>query len=223
MRIETLATCVARLSHELRDALVDIDQPNFVGVLKYYLQSAQRSLWLKHDWPHLRAMATVQTVANEPFYALPSGVLITGLLNVEVKFNGVIYKLEHEWFDIEIGPVQQPRAPAERWRIVGQDPARPLAIWPTPPDSSQELRVWHLRELDPFTMDHHTTTLDADLIVLTAAAELAMARQLPDAPLKLERAREYLRDVLARATPRGGRSFSLAYRRPVRVYPWERP
>ena len=214
MRTATLAECRELVKSELRDAALSLDQPDFAAIVDHYLRQAQRFLWLSHEWPLLWTMATLPTAANVDRYALPPGAEPQAVRGVEVVFHDVVYRLAPGLCDVESGTGHlERRAPAERWWLDAREAGKALAIWPTPPDNSQTIRVHYQRSVGPFVTDGDVSTLDADLISLFAAAELAAARGLPDANVKMEKARGYLRELKGRFSPIGGREFVLNGRR----------
>lgn len=211
MPTATLADCVQRLVGELRDVSLSTTSPDMAAVLKRYLASAQRSLWLEHEWPGLRATVTFPTVANQRAYAYPSGVSQENLLRIRTKYQDTIYPVQHAWGGEPLGPVRLPEDPARMWWIDATNDTTPIVIYPTPATASQTIMVDYQKELGPFANDADTSTLDAEAIVLFAAAELAAARGLPDVPIKIEKAKTYLDRLRSRIDPRGGRVWTLAY------------
>ena len=199
MAVATLSTCRDRLMATLRDA--NYGQADWTEVLNEHLRRTQERLWLEYEWPDLLAYASFQTNGNAARYALPAGVTLEGIRRVAQFRDGVTRLLDYGL------PVEDRAATVdktdwqERWLWVGADyPSTPMELWP-PPNSQSDIWVAYQKALGPFSMDFHNSTLDATLIVLWAAADIAIARGAKDAEWRVTEAQRYQEALRARLAP----------------------
>lgn len=144
---------------------------------KVKLQRVQRMLWADFAWPHLRTRWDVAMAAGQRYYDLPSGLALERVEKAEVDWGSNWLPLtrgiggdEYNAFD---SADDERSDPVLRWE------ARPdgqFEVWPMPATNTQTVRFTGIGALAAFVDEADVCTLDRDLIVLSAAAELARDR-----------------------------------------------
>ncbi len=159
------------------------------------LVRTQRRLWEDHDWKHLEAKRQINLVAGQRYYEPPIDVEFDRIQKVQARYNG-------DWCDMEFGikaehlastdsDLGERSSPAVAWDVYedGQ-----FEIWPVPDANADEttlegtIRVTGTKSLAPFVAEEDVCSLDADMIVMFAAAEHLLARGAKDAQAKLQQA-----------------------------------
>ena len=173
------------------------------------LQRVQRLLYDNETWPSLRAKFSVDVSALATSLALPAGLDPGAISEVYVldmdATSSRPYLIKHGWDENEkvSADPETPTWPVYRWQLeapadaVTTDFDRTVTFWPYP-DRDCRFIFYGRRALGTFTDDAHYSTLDSDLIVLQAAAEIAAQKEMPDAPLKASAANRRKENILAR-------------------------
>lgn len=172
--VATLGELLVDLRGELGASLSAAQATQIEPAHKVKLQRIQRTLWQDFAWPHLRARRDITMAAGQYLYDLPADIPLTRIEKVEVEWSGSWYPIERgiaspEWNAYD--PDNDERSdPVLRWdpRENGQ-----FAVWPVPAGADQVVRFTGIAALAPFVEQGDSCTLDRDLIVLSAASELA--------------------------------------------------
>jgi hypothetical protein len=207
--LATLGEMLVDLRAELGMSLNPAQATQVEPAHKVKMQRVQRMLWQDFAWPQLRERFDVPLAAGQRYYDLPVGLDLERVEEAVVSWAGDWHPLDRgigapEWSIYD--PEQNERTdPALRWE------ARPngqIEVWPLPAtDNSQVLRFTGTKALGVFVEPGDTCTLDRDLIVLSAAAEIA--KDQGDAQRLAARAKR-LYDRLKMGGEMGGaRAFSL--------------
>lgn len=167
------------LRAELGQSLNPAQATQVAPAHKVKLQRVQRMLWADFAWPHLRTRWDVALAAGQRYYDLPTGLVLERVEIVEVKWGSDWFPLargvgadEYNAFD---SADDERSEPALRWEAR---PDEQFEIWPLPvSDTTQTVRFTGISALGAFVEDGDVCTLDRDLIVLSAAAEIADARE----------------------------------------------
>lgn len=208
--VATLGELLVELRAELKQALNPAQATQIEAAHKVRLQRVQRVLWQDFAWPHLRKWWDVPMAAGQRYYDLPPELDLERVERVSVKWAGdyhpVSRGVEPEHYSAYDSDNDERTDPVVRWeaRENGQ-----FEVWPMPSaDDSQVIRFTGIKKLAPFVESSHFCTLDRDLIVLSAAAELAGSEE--DAQRFAARAKR-LYDRLKTGGQFGGkRTFNLA-------------
>lgn len=171
----TLGEILIDLRGEMGQSLNPLQTTQVVPAHRVKVQRVQRMLWHDFAWPHLRTTWDVVMQAGEKLYDLPAGLALERLERVEVKWGSTWNPVARgigadEWSAFD--PDSDERAdPVTNWM---EAPDNQFQVWPLPAGTdNQTLRFTGIKALGPFVADGDQSTLDRDLIVLTAAAELA--------------------------------------------------
>lgn len=183
---------------------------------KQVLARTQRMLWLDHAWTHLRVDRDEPLVAGQRYYDFPTDLPLDRVESVSVKWSGRWHCLER---GIDVGHYNAYDSDAD----VRVDPVLRWApyetsqfeVWPMPAtNDAQVVRFSGIRTLNPLVNDSDTCDLDADLIVLFSAAELAADAKSPRAEALARRANAHFAKLRQRAEHNSGSMFGLGMAQP---------
>lgn len=182
-------------------------RPKFIRLL----QRVQRRLWTENTWLHRRVFADKLVAAGQRYYDFPTTINAEKV--IEVK-----YKWSDQWLPVTKGidpslysafdSDNDARSdPLQRWDIVFTGTREQVEVWPIPTfngvaNGSGTLRFRGVQVLTPLVADGDPCVVDSDLIVLFAAAEELAAKESPDAPAKLQAAKDMLRNMKGDLTGR---------------------
>lgn len=176
---------------------------NMLETLKHMLRRTQRNLWNQHNWLGLSLHATVMTVAGQRYYAYPGELDYSRVEDVNIRWGSIwtpitkdITTQEYTVFDSQVGVVSDP---VQRWDHVEYEILPPgqtgnpssidpytvrhmLEFWPIPA-SAYQIRLKGRMSLLPLVEDNDICTLDSDLIVMFAAAQILARQKSEDAGL----------------------------------------
>lgn len=181
---------------------------NTKQIYKNVLARVQRTLHKKHEWPFLMENTTLAISDGSYLYNYPSGYAYEGITEIWAEYSGNWYELEYgitprHYADYN-SPAGDKASPATRWQHKAS--TNQIEIWPCP-DAAGTLYLTAKVDLGTFVADSDTCTLDSDLIVLYAAAEILAKQKSPDAPLKLRLAQELERILLSEQGTRKRQMF----------------
>lgn len=178
------------------------------------LQMTQEWLWEDFDWPLLRVFRRIDAAAGQRYYSLPEDIHIDRIEKIELLYDQSYCPLHPGIDDVHYSAyrsdLDERQWPPQRWQISEDEQ---LEIWPIPDQNadlttlSGTLRVTAIRTLKPLVNDQDRADLDAQLIVLYAAAEFLAAKGDKSAGLKLERAKARYAKLRGAQMPR--RKFSM--------------
>jgi hypothetical protein len=184
-----------------------------VPALKRKLRRWQKSLYNAWDWPFRTVQPYIQLSKGEQWYDFPDELDYDRIEQVVVWWNNIPMPLtrgisfrEYTVFnserDVRVDPVR-------KWDIkvpdLGFDQAtghtlsqrEMMEVWPIPASSEQRIQFRGIRKLPPLISDDDRALLDADLIVLYAAAEILARQDDKDAPNVQAAAQSYFDDLKA--------------------------
>ncbi|MCW4115669.1 hypothetical protein NPA31_011910 [Aurantimonas sp. MSK8Z-1] len=193
------------------------------------LQRTQRRLWQDFTWPHLRTEWQVPAQAGQRYYDTPENLDIERVEKIDVFSDGAWCPLSPGINDGHLAAwnsdLDERAWPPRCWRIArgAQDEGEQIEIWPIADQNADPLtrtgylRLTGTRTLRPLLADSDRCDLDAQLLVLYAAAELLASTGAKDAPLKLDAANRLYTRLRASLTPaRRFQMFGVADARPPR-------
>jgi hypothetical protein len=205
----TLGQMLVDLRAELGQSLSPAQATQIAPAHRVRLQRVQRVLWADFAWPHLRTRYDVALAAGQRYYDLPTGLVLERVEKVEVQWGTHWYPLsrgigadEYNAFD---SAEDERSEPALRWEAA---PNGQFEIWPlAASDTTQMVRFTGIAGLAAFVDEADVCTLDRDLIVLTAASELA--RDAAEAQKFGARAKRLYDQLKGNAEFGGARAFNL--------------
>jgi hypothetical protein len=207
----TLGELLTDLRAELGQTLSTTQATQVIPAHRVKLQRVQRTLWEAYAWPHLRTRWDVDLSAGQRYYDLPAtppGLTLERLESVHVYWSG-------DWHPVDRGITPDEYNAYDSDNDERSDPVlkwdtRPdgqIEVWPLPASDDMVLRFHGIRALGDFVADDDECTLDRDLLVLTAAAELATTEN--DIRRFASRAEAHFAKITGNATHSGDRVFRL--------------
>lgn len=164
----------------------------------HMLRRVQEELALAHDWPTLKVSRTVTLQPGVARYEFPDdmdyGWVNAAYVQVGLRWVQLAQGIEPEHRSLY--PADFRSWPIQRWAFY-PDQTRQFEVWPLP-SQSQSLEFRGRKRIAKLVDNNDKSTLDANAIVLFAAAELLAANKAEDAQLKLQKAQNYLRALKAR-------------------------
>lgn len=212
----TLATLREELAIEAgistEPAHLAAEQPR----LDQLLRRTERIMARMDDWGSLSFEEEVTVSADAQFASLPSNIAFTDIRDCWVAFGSQWLPVAHGIGSVErsIYNTSQRATPITRWEIQAPGNVN-FEVWPIGA-SAQTLRFTGQKALGTFTDDTDTCTLDADVIVLRAAAQMLARDRKEDAALLLDQARLLTERILKAQGSTKSPEIDLA-RRPTRA------
>ena len=176
----------------------------------YQLDRVQREQWNDIEWPHLTIYKDIPMVVGQRFYNYPPQLPFDSIFRIWWP-QGV------NWVPLDYGINPQTYAtmggegvqawPPRRWRncasfdenTMSTTPAAQFEVWPTPaPGTPFSLRLEGNAPLNALIEDDDVCVIDAALIVMFAASEILAVQKSEGASLKLQKANQYRRMLIAR-------------------------
>jgi hypothetical protein len=182
------------------------------------LARQQRELWDAYTWQHLKIWVDMPLVSGQSIYSYPPEMAFDQITRIYttsvVRDASNVITSSSEWrplaYGIDahmmgLGPGQA--GTPTRWRNVATvtttsgtpvtNPVGQLQVIPWPNTSKMMLRFEGQAPLSPLTASTDKCILDSKVIVLFAAAEMLANQKSEAAPMKLTKAQNYLRRLLA--------------------------
>jgi hypothetical protein len=176
----------------------------------YQLDRVQREQWNDIEWPHLTIYKDVPMATGQRYYDYPPQLPFDSIFRMwwpqGVNWVPLDYGINPQTYAAMGGELVQ-AWPPRRWRncavydeTSGQtQPAAQFEVWPIPPPNQPySLRIEGNAPLNPLIEDTDICVIDATLIVLFAAAEILAGQKSESASLKLQKANQYRRMLIAR-------------------------
>ena len=168
--------------------------------LVYLLRSRQEHIYAEHDWPFLLVDRDIPLLTGSRFYAFPTDMAFD-YVNAAWAREGsppgtwlpVYWGVGPEEYNGSDSDAGETSWPVRKWHVRDGG----LEVWPNPSQPGT-LRLRGRRALAPLVDDDDVSTLDGQVIVLFAAAEVLARQKTEDASLKLAKAQRLLRSILAR-------------------------
>jgi hypothetical protein len=176
----------------------------------YALDRVQREQWNDIEWPHLTIYKDLPMVAGQRYYDYPTQLPFDSIFRIwrpqGVNWVTLDYGITPATYAAQGGEFVQ-AWPPQRWRNCAAydeinqatDPAAQFEIWPIPPASyPYSVRIEGNAPLNALVEDTDVCVIDATLVVMFAAAELLAGMKSESASLKLQKANQYRRMLIAR-------------------------
>jgi hypothetical protein len=166
------------------------------------LDRQQRELWANYDWPHLRYWVDYSVNAGQSVFDYPADMPFDQINQIYFSTDGSNWKpLAYGIRATDVRLNASAGTPL-RWGnmavVTGgvTNPVGHIQILPTP-NVNGELRFAGSAPCNPLVADDDVCILDSKAIVLFAAAEILATNKVEAAQLKLLKAQNYLRRLLA--------------------------
>jgi hypothetical protein len=229
----SLANLRRLLRAEVSQSLNTAQGVNAQGQYDMALDRTQHELWESYEWPHLTYYANLPLMEGQRFNAYPADMpfdyivkayVLTGTVNwIPLSFG--INLQDYAQYGGENGRSWPPQKWANQPNVTGgaggpgdqraeasprvvvTDPIGQLEIWPVP-NQDGYLRFKGQAPCNPLVLDTDKAVLDDTLITLFASAEILAAQKSEHAPLKLQKANQFLRRHFANLG--GGKRRTIA-------------
>lgn len=206
MAYNTALTDLRRmLRAEVGQSLNPLQGANAQGQYDMALDRTQKELWEQYEWPHLLYSIDMALAAGQRLYAYPVGMPYDAILRAYVQDGTQYQPLDflipmdcYAQYGGEGGQSWPPR----RWQNVPTvaagvtNPIGKIELWPVP-NKVGSLRFQGQAPVNNLVADADRAVLDDNLITLFAAAEILAAQKAENAALKLQKANQFLRRVMA--------------------------
>lgn len=195
----TLAQMLDRLKGE---AGISQNAAHALSVRDSYIQLLQRTqeeLYIQHEWPHLKVQRQMALPAGQRYHQYPADLEFTGINQAWSVDGGnwypVGFGIDPIMFNDYNSDAGERSTPLQRWdNYADAADGNMFEVWPIP-DVDTVIRFEGRKKLGPLIEDTDKSTLNGIMIVLYAAADLLARSKAEDAPLKLQRAQQFLRAV----------------------------
>lgn len=199
MPVEQLSVMVRNLRAECGHSLSIAQGTNQVDTLKYLLARTQEELWTAFVWPELVLRSNVSLNAGQYLYDFNQNMIFE-----QIRESYTAQPASNEWLELDYG-IDEDRVKPDGSNTERSDPVRfwdidsatQFRVWPTPASSGGWVRFKGNKALAAFASDNDYSTLDDNLIVLFAAADLLARAKAEDAQSKQEKAQRHLNKLLA--------------------------
>lgn len=214
LRLEVGRSTNAAISRSSRNRYINI------------LNRVQRRLYADFDWPFLEIKRDIKLQAGQRYYDFPDDIDMDRAFLFEASYAQYWQKMSFGVGADELAEYDSDKDvrsdPPWRWEYHLEDlhDKPQIELWPVPAtngvDGSKDhhIRVTGIHKLNEMVEDKDKCLIDADLIVLYAAAELLVRMRMPDAESKLENANSLYLKLKGRSTPSvpftiGGDTFDM--------------
>jgi hypothetical protein len=172
------------------------------------LSRQQRELWDAYNWQHLQLWHDMPLVAGQARYDYPSAMAFDQIKRVLVAGTaGGTWSLVSYGIQAHMVHGTPPQGTPRHWRNVATvntsgpvpitNPVGQMELLPVPASDEMVLRLDGQAPLSPLISPTDTCIIDSKCIVLFAAAEVMATQKSEAAPMKLTKAQNYLRRILA--------------------------
>lgn len=197
---------------------VGVDETSALNAL---INETYSTLYLKHDWPHLRKVFSKPLSAGERYYDFPDGLNPERVEEAWIKFTGdytPIYRgIGSEHYTAFDSEEDERSDPVMQWDIRWTGSAEQIEVWPIPVTDNQSLRFLGIQAVTPLVSDSDVCLLDDDLIIMFAKIGLLPEK---DRTLAADAAKAHYETLLGR-TKAGVAPLSMADPDPGHTRPYK--
>jgi hypothetical protein len=182
-------------------------------------QERRLALLPELDWPALKFEQEVPVAANAQFANLPANITFTMIETAHVRFGD-------DWLPINHGIGMEHRSiynatqraePIMRWEVQAPGNVN-FEVWPIP-SAAQTIRFSGQRTFGAMTDDADICAIDADVLVMTVAAQILGRDRKEDAALLMEQGMDHARMVCKRQGSMKREGVQLARRPGIMLRP----
>lgn len=208
--IVMLATGLAKAHEEQPDAKVYFDRveryvsdfaarqpPNSTALIKGYLQSAQRQIYMRYDALRTERWFSWDLTADVALYDFPDNEeACTKKLNpAKVTWVGTVR--DGTWCALRAGIDPHLHSHDVTGRPERYEFRQCIEVWPTPEETAGQLVIKGHFGLEAFAVDADVTTIDDELVFLLATANAKAHYRQPDAQNYVAMFETHLRKIIA--------------------------
>lgn len=189
-------------SGRLNSVAVGVDE---LANVKEAINSVYATLYMDHDWPHLRKTFTVSLAAGQRYYNFPSGLNVERLEEVYVNWNDIRHRLDRpidfEDYNDHDSDLGERNDPVLKWDVRWTGSSEQIEFWPIPA-TPYTVYFRGIQDAPRLVNDSDVCLLDDTLVVLFSAASLLSDEKESEKKLKL--AQQHLANLKVRG--KGGSS-----------------
>jgi hypothetical protein len=155
--------------------------------IKEVINSTCQTLYMDHDWPHLRTVFERESLsAGQQYYDFPTELDVERVEDAYIWWGGKAHPFERgiNFRDYNIWSDADRSGPAYQWDVRWVDNATQFEVWPIPDTNDQEFQFIGLTRLNRLINDSDRCQLDDTLVVTFAAAELIKDEKTSEKKLK---------------------------------------
>jgi hypothetical protein len=184
------------------------------------LRRVQEQLYDLHDWPNLTVTADAAVAAGQRYTGFPNVVNQSAVKEVYARpasggtWQELVFGIDPEHYNQKDSDAGETDSEPRRWQpyqtlAAEQSSFTLFELWPIP-DQDTTVRFRAKRALAPLVdPDTDFSTLDGQVVVLYAAAELLASQKSEDAGLKMQIAKARLDNMRKNANPADNRRVSM--------------
>jgi hypothetical protein len=189
-----LGVMLSKLRAEVGDAQSVALGVNVVETYKAILRRVQETLWNDVEWPFLKIYVDDPIAAGTRYHAYPTALSFERAVAAWTRDSGdwvpLAYGITPGMLNTHDSDEGVRASPVQAWQHKAENDG--YEVWPIPSQDTR-LRFRGTAKLKPLVKDTDVCTLDDQLIILFAAAEMLTARNRKDGEAKLAVAQSMLR------------------------------
>lgn len=194
----TLAELVTAVRAEIGDSTNMSMGIDSLPAIRQTIKRVQETYYMDYDWPHLIIDRDEEISAGERFYTFNSDVNFDRIFGSWVRDNDMWIKMDYgvdpEHYNSSDPDLLQSETVPTRWTYYENNQ---FEVWPTPSQNGR-IRFRCVKALPPLINDDDVCVLDANLIILTTAAEMLARSRSEDAQLKFSLANNHYQRIKGR-------------------------
>lgn len=206
-----------KLRAEVSQSLNTAQGVNAQGQYDMVLDRTQKELWEGYEWPHLSYTTTMPVQNGQQLYDYPVGIpfdyIIKGYVFLDnSNWTPLMFGISLEDYSYSGGTTTK-SWPPQKWTNRPSvtngvtNPIGQIELWPIP-NRDGLIAFKGQAPCNPLVLDTDKAVLDDVLITLFASAEILAAQKSEHAPLKLQKANQFLRRHFANLG--GGKRRTIA-------------
>lgn len=205
-----LATAYAKAHEEQADAKAYFERvdkyvsdmgarqpPNATQLIKGYLQSAQRQIYMRYDALRTERWFSWDLTANAKLYDFPDSEEVCSKKLNPAKLTWVGTVRDGIWDPLRCGIDPACYSHNVTGRPERYDIRQCIEVWPTPDETAGQLVIKGHFGLEAFAADADVTTIDDELVFLLATANAKAHYRQPDAQNYIAQFEMHLRKIIA--------------------------
>jgi hypothetical protein len=178
--------------------------------LKRVINHVYRTLYIDHEWPHLRKVySKIQMAAGQRYYDFPADLEPDRVTEAVVWSNNVSFPIPRgigfEEYGVLDPDEDERQDPPQCWDNRFTGTSTQIEIWPLPASADHSIQLKGYIKLGKLVNDTDKCWLDDELVLLFSAAEVLKAEKADDADSKLQLAQGYLQRLKANSKGAGKR------------------
>lgn len=162
---------------------------NMLPNLKQILRRTQERLWAEFEWPFAYIERDEPLLNGQRYYTFDNDIDFDRISKADVKWSDnwrpLAYGIGAEQYNRMDSEAGEKEDPVTNWRHYE---GNQFEVWPVPASDDAKIRFKAIKKLPALVNDSDTATLDDNLIVLHAAAELLARSKSEDASAKQQAA-----------------------------------